>query len=143
MLKKIQRILSPDMFRVLMEMGHGDEICIADGNFPSHSIGQRVVQLDGQGAEALLSAVLDFFPLDTYSRESILLMRTGSGEKTPSIWEKYREIIRESEESKSFTDFTWLDRNAFYERARQCYAVAATGESALYANIILKKGVVI
>lgn len=142
MLKKIPGILSPDLLKILMEMGHGDEICLADGNFPSHSVGRRVVRLDGQSMEALLQAILDFLPLDTYTEDRVILMRNGSGEEPPSIWETYREIIHRSEESERFADFTWLDRHEFYERARQCYAVIATGESAVYANIILKKGVV-
>lgn len=143
MLKKIPGILSPDAIKLLMEMGHGDEICLSDGNFPAHSIGRKVIRLDGQGMEPLLEVVLEFFPLDTHSDDRVVLMHNGDGEEAPPIWERYREIIRNSEESMRFSDFAWLSRHAFYERARQCYAVIATGESALYANIILRKGVVI
>lgn len=143
MLKKIPGILSPDALKILMEMGHGDEICLSDGNFPAHSVGRKVIRLDGQGMEALLAAIMEFFPLDTDTGDSVILMHSGDDEKAPLIWERYRQIIRKSEEAERFSDFTWLQRYAFYERARKCYAVIATGESALYANIILKKGVVI
>lgn len=143
MLKKIPGVLSPDVLKILMEMGHGDEICLSDGNFPAHSVGRKVIRSDGQGIEALLVGILEFFPLDTDTGDSVILMHNGDGEEAPPIWERYRQIIRKSEEAERFSDFTRLQRYEFYERARQCYAVIATGESALYANIILKKGVVV
>ncbi len=142
MLKKIPPVISPDLMKVLMEMGHGDEICLADGNFPSENIGKRVVRLDGHGAEQILEAVLKFFPLDTFVERPVMLMQTVDG-SVPEIWGGYRSIIQESEEKKAFTDFEMIERFAFYERAKTCFAVVATGETKLYANIILKKGVVV
>lgn len=128
----------------MMEMGHGDEICLADGNFPAESMGKRVVRLDGHGTEAILTAMLEFFPLDSFvDRPAALMDTVDPSAPAPAIWQKYGQIIRASEEGKAFTDFEKMERYAFYARARQCYAVVATGESALYANIILKKGVVI
>ena len=125
-----------------MEMGHGDEIVIADGNFPSASIAQRLVRLDGHGVPEILEAILKLFPLDTYVEKPVSLMAVTPGDKVkPVIWEKYRKIVQESKEP--FKEFEHVERFAFYERARKAYAVVATGESALYANIILKKGVVI
>lgn len=141
MLKNIPSILSPDLLKILMEMGHGDEIVIADGNFPGASIAQRLVRLDGHGVPPVIKAILKLFPLDTYVDRPAALMQPVSGDdvKTP-IWEEYRKIIKDSGEK--FTDFELVERSAFYDRAKKAYAVVMTGESALYANIILKKGVI-
>ncbi len=142
MLKNVPNILSPDLLKTLMEMGHGDEIVIADGNFPSSSIAQRLVRLDGHGVPEILEAVLKFFPLDTYVEKPVGLMAIAPSDKTqPRIWEEYRRIISQSKEP--YKEFEFIERFAFYEKAKKAYAVVATGESALYANIILKKGVVV
>jgi L-fucose mutarotase len=142
LLKNIPPILSPDLLKILMEMGHGDELVIADGNFPAASMAQRLVRLDGHGIPEILQAILKLFPLDTYVESPVSLMAVTPGESIqPAIWEAYRKIIRESKEP--FTEFEYIERFAFYERAKKAYAVIATGEAALYANIILKKGVVV
>lgn len=138
MLKNIPKIIPPELLKILCEMGHGDEIVIADGNFPSASIGQRVVYLTGNGAADVLEAVLELLPLDTYANPLYLMeVVKGDNVKTP-IWDEYREISKKYSDS----DFEYLERFEFYERAKKAYAVIATGEKALYANIILKKGVV-
>lgn len=143
MLKKIPPVISPELLHVLMEMGHGDELCLGDGNFPSTSMGKRVVRLDGHGTEVILKAILEYFPLDTFVEKPVALMRTVSDtEPQPVIWGSYQKIIEDSEEKKAFSGFDMVERFAFYERAKNCFAVVATGEGALYANIILKKGVV-
>ncbi|MBN2425873.1 MAG: fucose isomerase [Calditrichaceae bacterium] len=142
MLKKIPGILSPDLLKILMEMGHGNEIVIADGNFPSASIAQRLIRLDGHGIPEILEAILHFFPLDTYVDSPVGLMAVTQGDPyKPVIWDEYRKIILESKEP--FKDFEFIERFAFYERAKNAYAIIATSESALYANIILKKGVIV
>ena len=142
MLKKIPPVISPELMKVLMEMGHGEEVCLADGNFPSAGMGKRVVRLDGHGAEEVLEAVLKFFPLDTFVEKPVSLMETVSDdEPKPKIWDDYERIIRNSEEAEAFRGFEMVERFEFYERAKKCFAVVATGETALYANIILKKGV--
>ena len=143
MLRTIPAILSPDLLKILMEMGHGDELVVADGNFPAASTAQRLVRLDGHGVPEVLEAILKFFPLDTYVESPVTLMAAVEHDEklTPPIWELYRKIIKESKER--FTDFELDERSAFYERAKKAFAVVATGESALYANIILKKGVVV
>lgn len=142
MLKKIPAVLSPELMKVLMEMGHGDEICIADGNFPAETMGKRVVRADGHGAEEILKAILEFLPLDSFVEKPVMLMKTvNENEEQPKIWARYRRIIEESGET-AFSDFEKIERFAFYERAKNCFCVVATGEKALYANIILKKGVV-
>ncbi len=141
MLKGIPQILSPELLKILMEMGHGDEIVIADGNFPAAAIARRLVRSDGNRIPELLNAILSFFPLDKYVPKPVALMQLVPGETyKPEIWETYRSICKKQE---FFTDFEHLERFAFYERAKKAYAVIATGETALYANIILKKGVVV
>jgi len=142
MLKNIPKILSPDLLKIIMEMGHGDEIVIADGNFPSASFAQRLVRLDGHAIPDILEAILRLFPLDTYVERPVGLMAVMPGDPyKPVIWEEYKKIIQGSKEP--FKEFENIERFAFYERAKKAYAVIATGESALYANIILKKGVVV
>jgi L-fucose mutarotase len=141
MLKGISPVISPDLIKVLMEMGHGDELVIADGNFPSAAYAQRLVRADGLGCPILLDAILSLFPLDTYVEKPVALMIVVPGDPyKPVIWEEYRKIVKQHE--TNFTDFDHVERFAFYERAKKAYAVLATGEMALYANIILKKGVV-
>jgi L-fucose mutarotase len=141
MLKGIPAILSPELMTIMMEMGHGDEIVLADGNFPAATMAQRLVRADGHGVPELLEAVLQFLPLDIYVDNPVALMQVVPGDPTkPTIWDNYREIIKASGET--FSDFEFVERFAFYERARQAFAVVATSESALYANIILKKGVI-
>jgi L-fucose mutarotase len=140
MLKNIPPIIPPELMKILMEMGHGDEIVLADGNFPAASVAQRLVRCDGHGVPELLDAVLQLFPLDIYVDRPTALMSVVPGDKTkPTIWEQYRAILKASGEK--FSDFEFVERFAFYERAKKAYAVVATSEKALYANVILKKGV--
>jgi L-fucose mutarotase len=141
MLKGIPSILSPELLKILMEMGHGDEIVLADGNFPAASCAQRLVRADGHGVPELLDAILSLFPLDTFVDRPVSLMAVVPGDPTrPIIWEEYRSIVNRHESHAS--DFEFVERFAFYERAKKAYAIVATGEKALYANIILKKGVI-
>ena len=141
MLKNIPKILSPEMLKVLCEMGHSDRIVIADANFPAESMGKDaiVIRADGHSATEMLDAILTVFPLDTYVDSPVRLMQVMAGDsvETP-IWDEYRNIV------KPYTneELEQIERFAFYERAKKAYAVVMTGETALYANIILKKGVV-
>ena len=142
MLKGIKPVISPELIKVLMEMGHGDEIVIGDGNFPAASVAKRLIRLDGHGVCEVLDAVLDLIPLDAYVENPAMLMQVTPGDDVvPEIWEDYKKIIN-SHESKN-NGVEEIERFAFYERAKNAYAVIATGETAIYANIILKKGVVI
>lgn len=138
MLKGIPSILSPELLKILMEMGHGDELVIGDGNFPAASNAQRLIRCDGHGVPALLDAILTLMPLDTYVDAPVALMETTQGDPRPVIWEEYQRILATHQKVKIET----VERFAFYERAKQAYAIIATGETALYANLILKKGVV-
>ncbi|WP_144611913.1 RbsD/FucU family protein [Bacillus cereus] len=141
MLKGIPKIISPDLMKILLEMGHGDEIVLADGNFPAASCGAKLIRCEGHGVLKVLQAILQFFPLDTYSDHSVSLMKVVKGDPaTPSIWETYDAVIKQFD--THFDSFEMIDRFAFYERAKKAYAIVATSESALYANMILKKGVV-
>lgn len=144
MLKGIPSIISPELLKALCEMGHGDELVIADGNFPSRSTGKNavVIRADGQGAAEMLDAVLQLIPLDTYTEKPVALMEVVPGDtcQTPEIWTEYREILNRHEPAHSQVQMT--ERFAFYERARNAYLIIATGETAIYANVLLKKGVV-
>lgn len=139
MLKGIPAIISPELLKILCEMGHGDEIVIGDGNFPAASNAQRLIRCDGHGVPEILDAVTKLIPLDTYVDSPAVLMATTKGDPTPVIWAEYEDIINKN---NGETNISQIERFAFYERTRSAYAVIATSESALYANIILKKGVV-
>ena len=140
MLKNIPSSLSPELLKILHEMGHSDEIVIGDGNFPAASNAQRLIRCDGHGVPELLDAILKLLPLDTYVDAPVMLMQVTPGDNVdPVIWNEYRKIVDSHQDNVKFEE---IERFAFYERARKAYAIVATGESALYANIILKKGVV-
>lgn len=140
MLKGIPSILSPELLKVMMEMGHSDTIVLADGNFPGASMAQRLIRLDGHGTCEVLDAMLKLFPLDTYVAEPVNLMEVMPGDnvETP-IWDEYAKIV---EKHQPGTKIGEVERFAFYELAKKAYCVVMTGESALYANILLQKGVV-
>lgn len=140
MLKGIPDIISPSLLKILMEMGHGDQIVIRDANFPAESIGDKVIRYDGVGTCDLLEAILLLFPLDTYVEKPFFVLDVVEGDEyKPVIWEKYKEIISSSGEP---SNIEYLERFAFYEQSKKAYSVIATGEKELYANIILQKGVV-
>ena len=140
MLKGIPKVLSPLLVKVLMEMGHGDEIVLGDGNFPASSLGPTVVRADGHGVPALLEAILQLMPLDPSVARPVALMQVTPGDpvETP-IWETDRSLLQADPKGGCIEE---VERFAFYERARHAYAIVATSETALYANIILQKGIV-
>ena len=144
MLKGIPKILSPELLKVLCEMGHSDRIVIADGNFPAESMGKnaKVIRMDGHGVCEILEAILQLFPLDTYVEHPVQLMEVMKGDpvETP-IWGEYKKIVKQAE-PRGESVIGQTERFAFYEEAKKAYAIIATGESALYANIMLQKGVV-
>lgn len=144
MLKGIPKILSPELLKVLCEMGHSDRLVIADGNFPAESMGKnaKVIRCDGHGACELLDAILEVFPLDTYVEKPVKLMAVMAGDpvKTP-IWDEYREILKKHDD-RGGAMIEEVERFAFYEQAKETYAIIATSEGALYANIMLQKGVI-
>lgn len=144
MLKGIPEILSPELLCALSQMGHGDELVIADGNFPCHTVGKNsiVIRADGHGVPEILDAVLQVLPLDTYTPQPVGLMEVVKGDdvETP-IWDEYEKLLNKYEPEHH--DIEYIERFAFYERAKCAYLIISTGEKALYANILLKKGVVV
>lgn len=144
MLKGIPQNLSPELLKVLCEMGHGDRIVIADGNFPSQSVGREsiVIRCDGQGVPELLESFLKVIPLDRSVEQPAQLMAVSAGDDVKtSIWDTYQEIIEAYDERGKET-IGYLERMKFYEEAKKAYAIVATSEEALYANIMLQKGVI-
>ena len=145
MLKGIPKILSPELLKVLAEMGHSDRLVISDGNFPAESMGKNaiVIRADGHGVPEILDAILQVFPLDTYVDYPVNLMEVMPGDpvETP-IWDTYKEIVAKHD-NRGAAAIGQIERFKFYDEAKQVYAIIATGESALYANIMLQKGVVV
>ncbi|PZE22321.1 RbsD/FucU family protein [Paenibacillus xerothermodurans] len=140
MLKGIASVISPELMKVLMEMGHGDEIVLADGNFPAAAIAKRLIRADGHLLTTMLDAVMPLFPLDKSVQRPVVVMSLQSGDPTPVVWTQYSSTIRKFE--SAFSDFEYVERFRFYDRARLAYAVVATGDQAFKGNLILKKGVI-
>lgn len=101
MLKGIDPIISPYLLKIIDEMGHGDEILLADGNYPVESAGKNhdsiVLRADGIGIPSLLEAIMKLFPLDTYMDYNVVLMMSEKGQ--PKIWKKYEQILDSSGET--------------------------------------------
>lgn len=141
MLKGISSLLSPDLLMALAQMGHGDEIVIGDGNFPATTMGKRCIRCDGHNVPDLLDAIISLFPLDTFVESPVTLMEVVPGTRAddPPIWAEFRRIVDKHEPG---TKIGFEERFAFYDRARRAFATIQTGESALYACVILTKGVI-
>ena len=146
MLKGIPKILSPELLKVLCEMGHSDRLVISDGNFPAESMGKDaiVIRCDGHGVPELLDAILEVFPLDSYVETPVMLMEKMDCDKDKEIpvWEEYKKIVAKHDE-RGEKAFGAYERFEFYDRAKECYCILQSGESAIYANIILQKGLVL
>ena len=141
MLRGINPILTPDLLWNLAAMGHGDDIVIADANFPGESMGERIVRLDGLSATNVLEAVLAIMPLDSFVTDSARTMEVvGNAQEIPPIVSEFQEIINKVADTE--TNIVPVERFAFYEVAKKAFVVVQTGELRLYGNIILKKGVV-
>lgn len=144
MLNRIPKLLSPQLVKTLMEMGHGDELLLADANYPAVTNGKQVVRADGLSVDQLLQAILELMPLDPYSDYQAVVQAVVPGDQNvtgdePEIWQQYRDSI-----GQAFPDYhiKSLERFDFYEHSKRCFAIVQTGETALYGNLILKKGVV-
>ena len=142
MLKNISPLISPELLKILAEMGHGDTIVLADGNYPAMSSpAKHILRADGIGVPALLEAILPYFPLDTFIEQPVSLMAVAAcDDYTPELWAVYESMLAQNGANKSKIEF--LERHAFYDKATQAYCVVATGERGRYGNIMLKKGVV-
>jgi len=146
MLKNIPSNISPELMHVLMSMGHSDEIVIADGNFPAASCAKNclLIRADGLDLVSLLESVMKFFPIDKYVDDNAVVMKLEKSDEhlgTPPIWKDFERVLHKEE--GEWVKITPIDRHEFYERAKKAFAVVATSETAIYANIILKKGVVV
>lgn len=140
MLKGIHPALSPELLKILCEMGHGDEILLADAHFPAHKYGKRVIRADGITIETLLIGIMPLFELDDSKNKPIIMMQADGGDSLdPCVEQSYLKRI----ESKQLPNptVTRAERAAFYQRVTDCYAVILTGQVAAYGNIILRKGV--
>lgn len=144
MLKGIPKIISPELLKILCEMGHSDRIVLADANFPVESVGKnaKVVRCDGHGICELLEAILKLMPLDDYVKQPVGLMAVMAGDNVATpIWEDYKRIIRE-QTGMDDSVVGEIERFKFYDEAEKAYCIVATGEGAQYANIMLQKGVI-
>lgn len=141
MLKIIPPVISPELMSILMRMGHGDELVLADGNFPAESCAQRLARADGHGVVELLDAIMMFFPLDWFVDHPASVMQpVDEAAIDPPIWTEYRKVLSRHEERE--VELRPIERFRFYDFSKSAYAIVATGETAIYANLILKKGVV-
>ena len=145
MLLGINKILTGDMLKVLCDMGHGDELIIADANFPADTYAKRLIRCSGVDGAQLLEALMPLFPLDSYVDNPTAVMDLTDGDKkkkmpTPAVWAVYEQVL--SEADKNFVELGKIERNAFYERTKNAYAVIQTGEERQYGNLLLVKGVV-
>jgi L-fucose mutarotase len=136
LLKGISPVLSPDLLKILAEMGHGDEIVFADAHFPAHSVNARVLRADGLGCAELLEGLAPLFELDSYATPVVMMDAVIGDTLDPDVEKRYRKALGYSGEIEK------IERYAFYERAKKAYAVVLTGETAKYGNVIIKKGVV-
>lgn len=139
MLKGIHPAIGPDLLKTLAEMGHGDEIVLADAHFPGHTVNGRVLRADGLAVTTLLGAILPLFELDAYAPPLTMMAAVPGDTVDPAVEEKYLAAIRAVCPGAPAPER--VDRFAFYDRARSAYAVVMTGETAKYGNLILKKGV--
>lgn len=140
MLHNVSPLLSPDLLKTLAEMGHGDEIVIGDANFPAHAMAQRVHRMDGISATDAVQAILHLLPLDSFVEANAHVMQVvGDPEAAPPIFAEFQTLVDTADNPKPISG---LERFAFYERARNAFAIVQTGEFRLYGNLILTKGVI-
>ncbi|MDA3960591.1 MAG: L-fucose mutarotase [Planctomycetota bacterium] len=140
MLKGISPLLSPELLAILCTMGHGDEIVLADAHFPGDTFNDHVIRADGLRIPDLLDGILPLFELDQYADDHLVMMAAVTGDQLdPAVEQSYLAPIKAH--APQHQAITRIDRFEFYDRARDAFAVVATGETAKYGNIILKKGV--
>lgn len=141
MLHNIDPILSPELLYALRAMGHGDEIVIADANFPGSSCGPDCIRADGSTASEILRAILSVMPLDTFVSDPALTMQmVENPDAVPEAVADFQSIINQVADNPA--QIQGVERFAFYQRAANAFVIVQTGERRLYGNIILKKGVI-
>ncbi len=142
MLKSIDPLLSPDLLAALRAMGHGDTIALVDANFPAAANAQRLIRLDGHGVIRVLDAVLSVLPLDDFAPDAAIRMDVvGDATAERPVFADFRACLARHE-SQPGQALGALERHAFYAAARAAFAIVATGETQLYGNILLRKGVI-
>lgn len=141
MLKNISPLISPDLLKVLAQMGHGDEIIFADAHFPAHSMGPQVLRADGVSVSDLLAAVIPLFELDSYAPPLVMMAAVEGDSLDPQVELRYLQALAGADARQPLPPVLRIDRFAFYERAQRAFAIVVTGECAKYGNILLKKGV--
>lgn len=139
MLRGISRFVGPELLFTLHQMGHGDEIVLADAHFPGHSLGPKVLRADGVSVRELLDGILPLFELDTYATSLLMMAVVGGDTLDPGVEQDYMSVIKMHAPDAAAP--VRLDRHAFYHRAKSAYAIVMTGEMRKYGNLILKKGV--
>lgn len=140
MLKGISPVISPDLLKILCEMGHGDELVLADANYPGASMAKRLLRADGLSVRSLLEGIAPLFPFETYAAPLAMMEVVAGDPYDPLIEAEYLEVIRQSD--PTIAPPVRLEKFDFYARSQNAYALLMTGERRLYANIILKKGVI-
>ena len=139
MLKGIHPAIGPELLKVLAEMGHGDEIILADAHFPGHSFNDQVLRTDGVKITTLLDGILPLFELDSYDDPLIMMQAVEGDSLDPYVESSYRAEI--DKHAPNAPEVIRIGRFEFYDRAEKAAVVVMTGETAKYGNIILKKGV--
>ncbi len=139
MLKGISRYISPELLAALHEMGHGNEIVLADAHFPGHALGPEIVRADGITVAQLLGGILPLFELDSYAPPLVMMQVLPGDTADPSVECDYMQVIRKH--APFAPDPVRIERNAFYDRAKGAFAIIMTGEIRKYGNLLLKKGV--
>lgn len=139
MLRGLNPILGPDLLHCLRSMGHGDEIAIVDGNYPADSHANRLLRYDGHDVIDVLNAILSVFPIDNISNS---ISHAVNMNYPNTRYDIHNEMISAVREHGIESEVTAQMPEVFYNRVKNCYAVIATSEGALYANIILRKGVI-
>lgn len=141
MLRKIPKILPPDLMKYMMEMGHSDYLVIADAGFPGTAHSQRIIRMDSVDIPELLEAILPFYPLDYFVDNAVRVMEKLPHEQEVTIWKIYEKLLQIYDTDKAFKEFVRLERLKFYEEAEKAYVVIQTGDTSRYGNIILQKGI--
>ena len=137
MLKGIPPVIPPELLKILAEMGHGDELVISDAHFPAYSVNARVVRADAVSSPEMMAAILELLELDQYVEKPVVMMAPVPGDSAdPGIAAECRDAL-----GKDANRIDYIERFAFYDRAKQAYAVVVTGEGRKYGNILIKKGV--
>jgi len=142
MLKTLTSLHTPELLHTLASMGHGDDIVVVDAHFPSVSMAQRLVRLDGVSGPAALDAILQLIPLDSFVDDPALRIEVvGKPDEIPDVQKEFQAVI-DKREGKS-SPLGKLERFAFYERAKKAFAIVATGELRTYGCVVIKKGVIL